>query len=69
MSDVDRLKRIIDASGLSHVRFARDVLARDPTTLRNWLRGEPMPEIARNWLARVSVDSDPETVRIEVLRE
>jgi DNA-binding transcriptional regulator YiaG len=68
-SDCERLQRLIDASGLSQVRFARDVLGRDVKTLRNWLNGEGMPATARDWLSRVArVDSDPERVSIEVLR-
>lgn len=68
MTDAALLRRLIDTSGLSHVRFARDVLGRDVKTLRAWLAGD-MPKTARDWIRRVAlVECDPERVSIEVLR-
>lgn len=69
MSDADLLQAQIDASGLSAVRFARDVLGRDPRTVRRWLAGAVMPASVRDWLARVTrLDATTATVRIDVLR-
>jgi len=41
---VDLLRVAIKASGLSPARFAREVVVRDPRTIRRWLRGKPIPE-------------------------
>ena len=68
MTDAKLLAKRIDASGLSQVRFALDVLAVDPSTVRRWLAGKPMPALVRDWLHRADVASDPEQVRISVLR-
>lgn len=68
MSDADLLAARIDASGLSQVRFALDVIGCDPSSVRRWLAGAPMPVKLADWLRRAAVSSDPETVRIDVLR-
>jgi hypothetical protein len=68
VSNAELLKRRIDASGLSNVRFAYDVLGRSPPTVRKWLAGAPMPDAVADWLQRAAVSSDPVTVRIDVLR-
>jgi hypothetical protein len=68
VSDAELLKRRIDASGLSNFRFAYDVLGRSPPTVRKWLAGAPMPAAVADWLRRATVASDPERVRIDVLR-
>ncbi len=42
------LRAAIAASGLSASQFARDILWREPRTLRRWLAGEsPIPEAVR----------------------
>lgn len=64
-----QLRALIEASGLSQVRFARDVLGRSPRTLRAWLAGATIPETVRDWLSRVeAVQSDPARVTVSVLR-
>jgi uncharacterized protein (DUF1800 family) len=68
MTDANLLAKRIDASGLSQVRFALDVLACDPSTVRRWLAGKPMPATVSDWLQRAAVSSDPERIRIDVLR-
>lgn len=68
MTDAKLLASKIDTSGLSQVRFALDVLAVDPSTVRRWLAGAPMPVNVVDWLKRADVSSDPERVRIDVLR-
>lgn len=69
MSDAELLRAQIEASGLSQVRFARDVLGRDPATVRRWLAGYTMPVTVREWLSRVAtLTVDATRVRIEVLR-
>lgn len=63
------LRAQIEASGLSQVRFALDVLGRNPATVRRWLAGETMPQTVRDWLARVSaLDVTATEVRVSVLR-
>ena len=45
MSDLERLKAAIAASGLSSTQYARTVLIRDPRTCRRWLAGHsPIPQ-------------------------
>jgi len=45
MGNAERLRRVIEASGLSARRFAREVLLRDERTVRRWLAGDsPIPE-------------------------
>ena len=45
MDDAAKLRAVIEASGLSARRFARDVLFRDERTVRRWLAGDsPIPE-------------------------
>ena len=69
MTDAERLRAQIEASGLPQVRFAIDVLGRSPQTVRRWLAGHTMPETVQDWLARVSVlEVSGDAVRIDVLR-
>jgi hypothetical protein len=69
MTDAELLRAQIEASGLSQVRFALDVMGRNPATVRRWLAGHTMPATARDWLSRVSrLDVTDSTVRIDVLR-
>lgn len=69
VSDAELLRAQIEASGLSAVRFARDVLGRDPRTVRRWLAGETVPDSIRDWLARLSeVRVTTSRVHIEVER-
>lgn len=50
----EKLRALIDASGMSARRFAQDVLSRDERTVRRWLSGETeIPESAASWLLRV----------------
>lgn len=45
------LRSAIEASGLSASAFARQVLLREPRTIRRWLSGEsPVPSIVQNHL-------------------
>lgn len=39
-SSVDLLRAAIKRSGLSNSAYAREVLVRDPRTIRRWLSGE-----------------------------
>jgi hypothetical protein len=45
MTDAEKLRRVIEASGMSARRFAREVLLRDERTVRRWIAGDsPIPE-------------------------
>ena len=44
------LRAAIQHSGLSVNRYARDVLIRDPRTVRRWLAGGVMPQAVLNKL-------------------
>lgn len=48
-----RLRDLIEASGLSASRFARDVVGRDVRTVQRWLAGDPIPDSAADWLERL----------------
>lgn len=49
---IEQLRSAIRASGLSASAFARDVLIRDPRTLRRWLAGQsPIPKAVLAMLA------------------
>lgn len=53
MSSAD-LRALIASTGMSAQQFARDVLGRDPRTLRRWLSGETViPDAAADWLERI----------------
>ena len=53
MSDLERLKAAIAASGLSSTQYARTVLIRDPRTCRRWLAGHsPIPKSVLEYLAK-----------------
>ena len=62
------LSRLITASGLSIAECARTIFGRDERTLRRWLAGETIPESVTQWMARVSVESDADSVTITVQR-
>ena len=45
------LRAAIKASGLSASAYARDVLVRDPRTVRRWLKGDsPIPQSVVDFL-------------------
>ena len=54
MSDervVAQLRALIERSGLSASAFAREVLVREPRTLRRWLAGDsPIPMVVVQWI-------------------
>lgn len=51
-----QLREAVRASGLSRSRYAREVLVRDPRTLRRWLAGSsPIPASVIAHLSRSSV--------------
>ena len=62
------LSRIVRASGLSIAECARTIFGRDERTVRRWLAGETIPEAVAQWMARVSVESDADSVTITVER-
>lgn len=43
MTDADKLRRVIERSGLSARQFAMQVLLRDERTIRRWLAGDKIP--------------------------
>jgi hypothetical protein len=44
-SDADKLRLVIERSGMSARAFAFDILLRDERTVRRWLAGDsPIPE-------------------------
>lgn len=52
MSPADRLRALIAASGLSTTRYALDVMARNPRTLRRWLEPNAViPQVVADWIA------------------
>lgn len=49
--EIQLLEQRIDESGLKTGPFARDVLIREPRTVRRWLTGEsPIPNRVKEWL-------------------
>lgn len=50
-----RLRVLIDSSGLPIVVFCEWVLGRDPRTLQRWLAGEKIPHSASVWLERLEL--------------
>ena len=49
---VAQLRAAIEKSGLSATAYAKQILIRNPRTLRRWLRGDsPIPEAVRAFLA------------------
>lgn len=53
MTDVDRLRAAIKASGLSARQYAKTVLLREERTCRRWLSGEsPIPKAVLVFLAK-----------------
>lgn len=49
--DMRRLRAAIEASGLSATQYARQILIRNPRTVRRWLAGDsPIPEAVRDFL-------------------
>jgi hypothetical protein len=52
-STVAQLRTLIERSGLSASAFARDVLIREPRTIRRWLAGDsPIPTVVVAWVKR-----------------
>lgn len=48
---VAQLRTLIERSGLSASAFARDVLIREPRTIRRWLAGDsPIPTVVVEWI-------------------
>ena len=50
MFPADRLRALIAASGLSTVKYAEQVMARNPRTLRRWLAGGTIPDVVVRWI-------------------
>lgn len=50
MTDTELLKAAITKSGLSAVRYATDILIRDPRSVRRWLAGGQLPQAVRTFL-------------------
>ncbi len=44
------LKRRIRESGLTQQDFAEQLMVRDERTVRRWLGGSKIPDVARRWL-------------------
>lgn len=63
-----RVSAIVESSGLSIAECARTVFGRDERTVRRWLAGETIPDAVAQWIARVKVESDDDTVTIHVQR-
>jgi hypothetical protein len=58
------LRKRIDESGLSHRRFARDVMIRDERTVRRWFSGDgPIPSRVMEWLLEPKVSPWPKEGR------
>lgn len=54
MTPIETLKRAILDSGLSSSAYAREVLVRDPRSLRRWLAGHsPIPKAVLEYLGCV----------------
>ena len=50
MNDVELLKLAIERSGLSVRQFARQIVGREDRTIRRWIKGQPIPKAAKQWL-------------------
>ena len=49
--EIELLEQRIEESGLKTGPFARDVLIREPRTVRRWLAGDsPIPNRVKEWL-------------------
>lgn len=59
MTDVELLNAAIDATGLSVSAFARDVLVRDPRSVRRWRAGQKLPAEVRAFLLRQLAQTHP----------
>lgn len=57
MSDADRLRQVIAATGLSDRRFAVQVLLRDERTVRRWLAGDGIPAVVDAMLRSRPLDT------------
>ena len=56
------LRAAIAASGLTTSGYARNVLIRDPRTVRRWLAGQaPIPQTVRAFLARTATNPEDPT--------
>ena len=49
-NDKALLVAALAASGLSQTRFARELMGREPRTIRRWIKGQPIPKAAKQWL-------------------
>ncbi len=66
---VDLLRLRIEESGLSAGEFARDVLIRDPRTVRRWASGDgPIPRLVVEWLQAPQVAPWPPSTAIAHIR-
>ena len=64
----DALRSLVAESVLSPERFAREVVGRDPRTLRRWLAGATTPESTLIWLTcirSITATRDAITVMID----
>ena len=60
VSHADQLRALIERSGLSASAFARDVLIREPRTIRRWLAGDsPIPAVVCEWIEAQSIRRPP----------
>lgn len=51
VTPVEQLRAAIQASGLSASAYARNILIRDPRTVRRWLAGDaPIPKSVLDYL-------------------
>ena len=50
MTDQELLKLAIAKSGLSVRQFARQIVGREDRTIRRWIKGQPIPKAAKQWL-------------------
>lgn len=53
MSDAEKLRRVIDASGMSARKYATEILLRDERTVRRWLAGDAIPDVV---MARIDAE-------------
>jgi len=52
---ISLLRAAITSSGLSASAYARDILIREPRTIRRWLAGDsPIPESVLHYLTRAA---------------
>ena len=64
MTDQELLKLAIEKSGLSVRQFARQIVGREDRTIRRWIKGQPIPKAAKQWLMDyVELNHSTEQVR------